>query len=84
MRRATAVGRVLALRDGAAQVAGPLPPALLREVAADPLLSAVPGLAGGLGAEASVRGLDPELPLPLLSGVWLTTIAGKSSPGEGA
>lgn len=84
MRRVTATGRALALRDGDAQVAGPLPPALLRDVAADSLLSAVPGLAGGLGAEASVRGLDPGLPLPLLSGVWLTTIAGKSSPAEGA
>ena len=40
----------------------------------DPLLRAVPGLAGGLGTEASVRGLDPALPLPLLSGVWLTTL----------
>jgi peptide/nickel transport system substrate-binding protein len=84
IRRAADAARSTALRDGEAQVAGPLPPALLRSLASDPLLSAVPGLAGGLATEASVRGLDPALPLPLLSGVWLTTIAGKSSSPGGA
>ena len=63
-----------ALRSGEAQIAGPLPPAALRSIDQDPLLRAVPGLAGGLGAEASVRGLDPDLPLPLLSAVWLTRL----------
>jgi peptide/nickel transport system substrate-binding protein len=83
IRHGTVAARAAALREGEAQVAGPLPPALLRSLASDPLLSAVPGLAGGLATEASVRGLDPALPLPLLSGVWLTTIAGKSSsPGD--
>ncbi len=66
--------REAALRAGEVQIAGQLPPAALRAVDRDPLLRAVPGLGGGIGAEASVRGLDPTLPLPLLSGVWLTTL----------
>jgi peptide/nickel transport system substrate-binding protein len=84
IRHGTVAGRAAALREGEAQVAGPLPRGLLRSLASDPLLSAVPGLAGGLATEASVRGLDPALPLPLISGVWLTTIAGKSSAPGGA
>ena len=66
--------RDTALRTGEVQMAGPLPPPVLRSLDQDPLLRAVPGVAGGIGTEASVRGLDPALPLPLLSGVWLTTL----------
>ena len=75
-RLTTAVGREAALRDGEAQIAGPLPPSVLDSLDRDPLLRAVPGLAGGLGTEASVRGLDRALGLPLLSGVWRTTLPG--------
>jgi peptide/nickel transport system substrate-binding protein len=64
------------LRDGAVQIAGPLPAAVLAALRADPLLSAVPGTGGGVGISASVRGLAPAQRLPLLSGVWLTTLTG--------
>jgi peptide/nickel transport system substrate-binding protein len=75
-RRAAVATRVLALRGGEAQIAGPLPAAALRMLAADPFLSSVPKLGGGLGIEASVRGLNPALRLPLMSGVWLTNLPG--------
>lgn len=79
LRRATVAGRASALRSGRAQIAGPLPAQALAELDADPLLSAVPKVDGGLGVEASVRGLDPALPLPLLSGVWLTSLPDSSA-----
>jgi peptide/nickel transport system substrate-binding protein len=75
-RLTTAVAREAALRDGEVQIAGSLPPPALESLDRDPLLRAVPGLAGGLGTQASVRGLDRALGLPLLSGVWLTTLPG--------
>ena len=71
-----AAEREAALRSGEVQIAGTLPSAALLSVDRDPLLRAVPEPAGGLGTEASVRGLDPALPLPLLSGVWLTRLPG--------
>jgi ABC-type transport system substrate-binding protein len=75
--RAPGVARRIALlRAGDAQIAGPLPAAALTRIAADPLLSSVRRVGGGVGIEASVRGLDPAQRLPLLSGVWLTTLRG--------
>jgi peptide/nickel transport system substrate-binding protein len=74
VRARTTAARVRLLGAGEAQIAGPLPAAALRRLAAEPLLSAVPRAGGGVGTEASVRGLDPAQRLPLLSGVWLTTL----------
>lgn len=74
LRAPALAARVGLLRAGAAQIAGPLPAASQRRLASDPLLGAVPRTGGGLGVEASVRGLDPAQPLPLLSGLWLTTL----------
>lgn len=66
--------RLRLLRDGDAQVADPLGDAALALIAADPLLTAVPGPSGGLGTESSVRGLDSAVAVPLLSRVWLTSL----------
>lgn len=68
--------RLRLLRDGDAQVADPLAPAALAAIESDPLLTAVPGPGGGLGLESSVRGIDSAAGVPLLSRVWLTTLAG--------
>lgn len=76
LRAAASAARVGLLRAGEVEIAGPLPPGALRALDADPLLRAVPGAAGGVGVEASVRGLDPAQRVPPLSGVWLTTLQG--------
>jgi peptide/nickel transport system substrate-binding protein len=65
-----AAQRVALLRGGEAQVAGSIPDADLDAIAADPLLTSVPG---GIGLERSVRGIDSPQPISF-SGVWLTTI----------
>lgn len=72
----TALRRAAALRSGRVQVAGPLPPAELRRLAADPLLITLPAAGEGVGASAALRGLPPRRPLPLISAVWLTTLTG--------
>jgi peptide/nickel transport system substrate-binding protein len=64
--------RVRLLRAGGIQVAEELPPADLDAIAADPLLTVLPG-AGGIGMQRSVRGIDSAEPIPF-SGVWLTNI----------
>lgn len=64
--------RVRLLREGAVQVAEALPEAELGAIAADPLLTVLPG-PGGIGMQRSVRGIDSAEPIPY-SGVWLTTI----------
>jgi peptide/nickel transport system substrate-binding protein len=67
--------RVALLAEGRVEVADELDGPLAREVRADPLL-AVEGGDGGpfLGIERSVRGIDDERGVPLLSGAWLTTV----------
>jgi peptide/nickel transport system substrate-binding protein len=65
-----AAQRVALLRGGEAQVAGSIPDADLDAIAADPLLTSIPG---GIGLERSVRGIDSPEPISF-SGVWLTTI----------
>ena len=60
------------LRDGSAEVAE-LEPSQLAAIRGDPLLTALPDAAGGLGVERSVRGI-PSDPVPALNGAWLTTL----------
>ena len=66
--------RLRLLRSGQAQVAEPLGPAALRSITNDPLLASIKSSKGGIGFEASVRGL--AAPVQPLSGVWLTTVTG--------
>ena len=67
--------RVELLMDGAVEVADELDPKAAREVRADPLL-AVEGDGAGplLGVERSVRGIESDTGVPVLSGAWLTTV----------
>lgn len=64
--------RLAHLRDGSAEVAE-LEPSQLAAIRGDPLLTALPDAAGGLGVERSVRGI-PSDPVPALNGAWLTTL----------
>ncbi len=64
--------RLSALRDGSVEVAE-LGATQLEAISRDPLLVPLPGSAGGIGAERSVRGI-PTDPVPALSGVWLTRL----------
>jgi peptide/nickel transport system substrate-binding protein len=64
--------RLLALREGAVEVAE-LTASQLDRIGRDPLLFALPGAAGGIGVERSVRGIQLQ-PTPSLSGVWLTSL----------
>jgi peptide/nickel transport system substrate-binding protein len=68
--------RLRLLKQGAVQVADPLGPGALRAAEADPLLTTVGGPASGLGLEGSVRGIDSDSTIPVLSGVWLTNLTG--------
>jgi peptide/nickel transport system substrate-binding protein len=68
--------RLAELQDGSVQVADPLGAPELRVAEADPLLATVGGPAAGIGLERSVRGIDSAGPVPDLSGVWLTRLAG--------
>ena len=67
--------RLELLQEAEAEVAEPLGPATLRSIASDPLLRTTGGApgAGGVGYEASVRGIESGA-VPVLSGVWLTMI----------
>ncbi|MDX6615243.1 MAG: peptide/nickel transport system substrate-binding protein [Solirubrobacterales bacterium] len=65
-----AAERIALLRGGQAQVAGSIPDTDLDAIAADPLLTSIPG---GIGMERSVRGIDSTEPISF-SSVWLTTI----------
>jgi hypothetical protein len=68
-------GRAALLESGEARAAEPFGPVALAALAASPLVRT--NRAGGTGVafEASVRGLEPSSGgVPLLSGVWLTTI----------
>lgn len=70
-----AAERVDLLSSGTVQAVEPLGGAGAAAVAADPLLrSSGPG-PGATGFDASVRGLDQGSAVPVLSSVWLTTIA---------
>jgi peptide/nickel transport system substrate-binding protein len=70
-----AVGRLVLLRNGQAQVAEQLSQAQAAAVRRDPLLTALPGPDGtSLGVERSVRGIDSAGEIPVLSRVWLTRI----------
>jgi ABC-type transport system substrate-binding protein len=64
------------LSEGTAQVADPLDAAGLRAAEADPLLETIGGTRIGMGVEGSVRGIDSALAIPVLTGVWLTRLAG--------
>ena len=67
--------RVTALTEGQVEVADDLSPAAAREVRSDPLLAVEGGGSGPLfGIERSVRGIEAETGVPILSGVWLTSI----------
>ena len=68
--------RLRLLKQGAVQVADPLGPGALRAAEADPLLTTVGGPASGIGLEGSVRGIDSDSAVPVLSGVWLTNLTG--------
>jgi peptide/nickel transport system substrate-binding protein len=69
--------RLELLRSGEAKVAEPFGPRALASVAAVPLLRVREEGGTGVGFEASVRGLESGSGgVPLLSGVWLTTIGG--------
>ncbi|MGH2922709.1 MAG: hypothetical protein ACRDKH_01595, partial [Solirubrobacterales bacterium] len=63
------------LISGAVQAARPLDPAASETVAADPLLRTSGEGDAEIFHEASVRGLDQGSAVPVLSRVWLTTIA---------
>ncbi len=64
--------RLAALRDGSAEVAQ-LDRDQLAAIRRDPLLTAMPDTAGGIGVERSVRGI-PAVAVPPLGGAWLTTL----------
>lgn len=67
--------RVDLLDGGEVEIAGALSERAAELVRADPLLT-VEGAGAGLfvGLERSVRGIDTETGIPVLSGTWLTTI----------
>lgn len=71
----SAAGRVELLRAGEAEVAEPVGAGLGEALAEDPLLRLARGPGGGIGFEASVRGLQAGSAVPVLSGVWLTTLS---------
>jgi peptide/nickel transport system substrate-binding protein len=71
---ASADRRLADLRGGNAEVAE-LPRAQLAAVNRDPLLTAMPDTAGGVGVERSVRGI-PAVQVPPLNGAWLTSLGG--------
>ncbi len=66
--------RLADLRDGRTHVAA-LGPSQLAAIRRDPLLVAVPAVAGGIGVERSVRGI-PDDAVPGLNAAWLTTLVG--------
>lgn len=67
--------RVTMLAEGQLEVADDLDAAAAREVRSDPLLAVEGGGPGPLyGIERSVRGIESDTGVPLLSGVWLTSI----------
>lgn len=66
--------RAALLNAGDVQIAGPLGTRALDAASTAPLLSAVPGTGGGVGTEASVRGLRRAGRVPALSAVWLTNL----------
>ena len=67
--------RVSGLADGQVEVADDLSPAAAREVRSDPLLAVEGGGSAPLfGIERSVRGIEADTGVPVLSGVWLTSI----------
>jgi len=68
--------RLRLLQQDAVEVADPLGPAALRVAEADPLLTTVGGPVSGIGLEGSVRGIDSDSTVPVLSGVWLTNLTG--------
>jgi peptide/nickel transport system substrate-binding protein len=68
--------RLRLLRDGAVQVADPLGPSGLRAAGSDPLLDTLGGPLSGIGLEGSVRGIDSDSAIPVLSSVWLTRLTG--------
>jgi ABC-type transport system substrate-binding protein len=65
--------RLELLQEGDAEIAEPLGREALQAIGSDPLLRSSRAGGVGIGYEASVRGLDPAA-VPVLSGVWLTTI----------
>jgi len=67
--------RLSLLSDGTVQAAESLGAAGAAAVASDPLLRSTGRGRGATGFEASVRGLDQDSAVPVLSSVWLTTIA---------
>ena len=73
---ATGAGeRVSLLADGRVEIADELDPGAAREVRADPLLAVEGGGSGALvGLERSVRGVEADSGIPVLSGVWLTAV----------
>ncbi len=66
--------RLALLRDGTVQIAEGLRAKQLAAVRRDPLLTDQAG-EPGTGIERSVRGLDSTRGTPLLSRIWLTTVA---------
>jgi len=67
--------RVAMLADGRVEIADDLGASAAREARADPLLTVEGGGDGAhFGAERSVRGIEADTGVPVLSGVWLTTV----------
>ncbi len=64
--------RLAALQGGEVEVADSLPTGSLARVAADPLLTVLPG-PERIGLSRAVRGIDSDQPQSF-SGVWLTTV----------
>ena len=63
------------LRAGDVEAADELPPEQLDHLRHDPLLTSLPGPGDTvLGLERSVRGIESGREIPVLSGVWLTTL----------
>ena len=72
---AEASERAALLAEGEVEVADALTPAAAETVRSDPLLTVEGGEIGQpIGLERSVRGLDSDAAVPVLSGVWLTTV----------
>lgn len=70
-----AAARVARLESGSAEVAWGLSAAGQESVEADPLLTSLTTPGGMvIGFERSVRGLDPEVDVPPLAGLWLTDL----------
>jgi ABC-type transport system substrate-binding protein len=73
----SASARARLLRRGDVALAWGLTHAAAERLARDPLLTSLVGPDhASIGLERSVRGIDSATAVPLLSGVWLTTIAG--------